>query len=1100
MLRFFQIVKHSGTVIQPAFVSRVSYNFATNWDDRDNTKPKRFTYNLKKKDGDQQEGKRFQNSESYQGKPKREKYQRDDSEHTSRRSDEDGEGQQFRRSQNNKKFGSTYDDRDRRSKFGGNFEKEGKPAYKKREFDNARSERYEGERDFKKKNRESFSRDRSDSRRNREYSPNYEGRSQERDNRNGDRDYKPYQQKERGERTKFDKFSRDQDRGYSRDRNRRRESEGDFDERGPSRKTYGKPDKRAALGRRFSDYNEEEFIDEERPIKSRAKQTKGKEGFVRKVKFDDEEDRAKSRQKKSQSHSIEFVNEQSESDGEIQEEPTPSRSKRSFKKNPAKEELEAYEEQKEIEEILATQKLELRQGGRGDAKQQKTDFYSEEEEDFENEDEMEGSLLSEATEAGKRPREAGRKRAQTKKINTQRDKSFNQEFSEEEDAEEQAQEHIRSQKKRTSKGFDEEDEAEHFSKKTRPEATSKATHFKPIETPLRWRMLKTFEEVTSLFLPKTQSISEFNKMLLELKNSRVSAGEFEGFCFKNYSFLLSKFLETLKKVPEGSAKVSELLSIFVSMSEVYSKLGRLESSKLITLKNHIIRHLVANVDSFTTQQALDYLTAASNFEERNLDFKKQLKLIVKAHYQTFDPHQSFQAIQKLAHLKIDQPEFYEVLIDKIFSVMKEFNLGEKQAFLASLSGVAFKPTKDFLLQMANSVSQDISADPSLVSSTNAIKLLLSFGTLESVFTHKFFYLDGLDNLYSTLLSIAVQSIDSFTPGDLLLLSQALERISHHDEELLNKIVTKTLSYEVFGLGEQEEDKEMTKIRTETNKLESELAAITNRDSKTYREKLIEVKRSRKKQGDLAIQIKRKYINLKVLSQIAHTAAFFNYKDPQFIEFLVKTVELSHKVFKLSGQPFIEFFDINDSMQLIWGLCVMGEPNQVEGAIANIIEIIIESQQSAYLNDVDLDQLYHAMMYLRESTKISPTDRKFVTEEFEKRTANAIKSISMVNIEISKLLSEIGAEHSVEQTVELIPVDFVLTQPDAKGRKIAIDFHGHSHYFRNTDRLKGGIALKEKILEGVECKYLQISIFDWMLLDEEGKKNYLRELLKTVNDS
>eukprot|EP00331_Platyophrya_macrostoma_P029770 CAMPEP_0176462246 /NCGR_PEP_ID=MMETSP0127-20121128/35145_1 /TAXON_ID=938130 /ORGANISM="Platyophrya macrostoma, Strain WH" /LENGTH=272 /DNA_ID=CAMNT_0017854111 /DNA_START=491 /DNA_END=1309 /DNA_ORIENTATION=- len=272
---------------------------------------------------------------------------------------------------------------------------------------------------------------------------------------------------------------------------------------------------------------------------------------------------------------------------------------------------------------------------------------------------------------------------------------------------------------------------------------------------------------------------------------------------------------------------------------------------------------------------------------------------------------------------------------------------------------------------------------------------------------------------------------------------------------------------------------MTKVRAETSKLESELAGIINKDSKTYREKLIEVKRSRKQEGVIALNIKKKYSTLKILAQVAHTAAFFNFKHPQLIEFLVTTVDLSHKIFKRSGQSFIEFFDINDAMQLI---------------------IIIESQQSAYLNDIDLDQLYHAMMYLRESTKISPSDRSFVIEEFSKRTSNTLKSISMVNLEISKLLSEIGVEHSVEQKVELIPVDFVLTQPDSKDRTIAIDFHGYSHFFRNTDRLKGGLALKEKILTSLNCKYLQISIFDWMLLDDEGKKNYLREMLKTVNDS
>jgi len=109
---------------------------------------------------------------------------------------------------------------------------------------------------------------------------------------------------------------------------------------------------------------------------------------------------------------------------------------------------------------------------------------------------------------------------------------------------------------------------------------------------LKWRMLKKFEDVTNIFLPYTENIADFGAMLSELNKSRISAAEFEGMCFKNYSFLVSKFLETLKNTPEESLQVSELLPVLLSISEVYARLGRLESSKLITLKNHLIRHLV----------------------------------------------------------------------------------------------------------------------------------------------------------------------------------------------------------------------------------------------------------------------------------------------------------------------------------------------------------------------------------------------------------------------------------------------------------------------------------------------------------------------------
>ncbi len=59
-------------------------------------------------------------------------------------------------------------------------------------------------------------------------------------------------------------------------------------------------------------------------------------------------------------------------------------------------------------------------------------------------------------------------------------------------------------------------------------------------------------------------------------------------------------------------------------------------------------------------------------------------------------------------------------------------------------------------------------------------------------------------------------------------------------------------------------------------------------------------------------------------------------------------------------------------------------------------------------------------------------------------------------------------------------------------KIVIDTHGYQHFMRNCDLIKGNALLKKNILKNLGYEYIYIPIFEWYLLDENSKKNYLKD--------
>ena len=61
--------------------------------------------------------------------------------------------------------------------------------------------------------------------------------------------------------------------------------------------------------------------------------------------------------------------------------------------------------------------------------------------------------------------------------------------------------------------------------------------------------------------------------------------------------------------------------------------------------------------------------------------------------------------------------------------------------------------------------------------------------------------------------------------------------------------------------------------------------------------------------------------------------------------------------------------------------------------------------------------------------------------------------------------------------------------------VIIDLHGHHHFMRNCDRLKGGNSLKAKILSSEGYLYQYVGVEEWALTDD--KKGFVRMLMDDI---
>jgi hypothetical protein len=77
----------------------------------------------------------------------------------------------------------------------------------------------------------------------------------------------------------------------------------------------------------------------------------------------------------------------------------------------------------------------------------------------------------------------------------------------------------------------------------------------------------------------------------------------------------------------------------------------------------------------------------------------------------------------------------------------------------------------------------------------------------------------------------------------------------------------------------------------------------------------------------------------------------------------------------------------------------------------------------------------------------------LTEKYKDLTKGDIKTISMLHLELSKVLEKIEVGNSIEMSVKSIPVDIILGERTKEGKEVVI-FYGYNHFFRNKPGLKG----------------------------------------------
>jgi len=152
-----------------------------------------------------------------------------------------------------------------------------------------------------------------------------------------------------------------------------------------------------------------------------------------------------------------------------------------------------------------------------------------------------------------------------------------------------------------------------------------------------------------------------------------------------------------------------------------------------------------------------------------------------------------------------------------------------------------------------------------------------------------------------------------------------------------------------------------------------------------------------------------------------------------------------------------------------------------------------------MSHVEITQLYYAVLYLRDTGVFDQATIDFMNESFTTLNKGSIKTISMVHLDICKQLENLEIEHTIEERVDQLAVDIVLEKRTRDNKKLIIDFHGYNHFFRNTEELKGNALFKRKVLEGLGHEYVEITIFDWLLLGEDKKTDYIKTLVSKYVD-
>ena len=407
-----------------------------------------------------------------------------------------------------------------------------------------------------------------------------------------------------------------------------------------------------------------------------------------------------------------------------------------------------------------------------------------------------------------------------------------------------------------------------------------------------------------------------------------------------------------------------------------------------------------------------------------------------------------------------------------------------------------------MTQTCQSISEEIETYPyGELYYTHTPGFIFSLSELEKRMTGGLMYIDEIDKLYYQIIHSIKRNIDKYNSLELYRICSGLQRCSIYDEELLKLILNEVCKKDFFGFSDEDLTLTLQKIDHSMNDLQKKLdnTSKSEKESKLYRETLIEYKKILRLKADTTKKIRETMNNLNSFSGIVHCFAVFNYQDAKFTNFINEIIELYYLKFLNEGTQYLEFLEMYNIPKLIWSLCVIGSPFQIKKSVRYLSNILLKSNYKEKLNLIDISQMYYSTIYLADTGVYDQSTSESMKNTFYELNMDVLKIISMIHLDICKYIEKLEVAHSIEEKIELIPIDVIIAKKTRDNKKLVIDFHGYSHFFRNSEDLKGNAVFKRKIFENLNIEYMEITIFDWLLLEDIQKLEYMRARLDKYID-
>jgi hypothetical protein len=366
------------------------------------------------------------------------------------------------------------------------------------------------------------------------------------------------------------------------------------------------------------------------------------------------------------------------------------------------------------------------------------------------------------------------------------------------------------------------------------------------------------------------------------------------------------------------------------------------------------------------------------------------------------------------------------------------------------------------------------------------------------------HISQLDEVYTKLFGIIIPNIKTMHLRDLSLVCSVLTRSRLYYEEVpalvLRKLLNTPLDIDEAAM------KKINGIQQELEKCNEAISEMVANSLNTSGEYRVLMSKSQKLSAEIAsireaakrecdVMGPRYY--RQILVYLSYNFQLMHDKIPSaLLEALLSYSELfSEKLLAEKGSMVEVEEDRSELCIAMWALCVLYPAEKLSRVVPNMFHLLdksIENIPLASLNAMTMVIEFMKAVYVHDGDLALRLRNKL--KEIRLKEG---KQVSLLNLDVCKALESLNVMYEIEKQVNNLDVDILVKGIGSDPITVCIDIHGYQHYFRNKQVLLGKAYFKRKLIKKMGMHYFEIPIFIWEMLDQNGKKNYLKEGLTAI---